>query len=442
MSEDAATGQAHAETGIRPLMAGAVGNVIEWYDFSLYGYMAAVVSRLFFPHEDRLVSLIATYGVFAAGFLARPLGAFLFGHLGDRIGRKAVLVVSVLLMVTPTILLGLLPTYAQWGVWAAVCLVAVRILQGLSVGGEFSGSATYLAETARPGRRGFAASFANVGSMVGMLLGAMVPAVTLALLSDAEVDAWGWRIPFLLGGLIGIVALLLRQGLPEPEHGSASEHGAAAEHARPAGGASSEAPIRSLLRHEPVATLRAILYAGGYGVAFYIPMVYMPTWLSIYTNIPLHEALFIVTASMLLQALLIPLAGIASDRLMPRTVLLAWVFGLLAVVVAPLYMLAGGGAQWQAIAALLAFAALLAIPLGVTPSLMAETFHRRHRLTGYSVSFNLGYGVAGGTAPMIATWLIHHSGSKLAPAYYMVLCAVIAVATLISMRDWSRTALR
>jgi len=201
----------------RATIAGAAGNVIEWYDFSLYGYMAAVLSRLFFPHEDQLVSLIATYGVFAAGFIMRPLGGFVFGHVGDVIGRKRALVVSVLLMVVPTILLGLLPTYEQWGVWAAVCLVAIRMLQGLSVGGEFSGSATYLAETAAPGRRGFAASWANIGSMIGMLLGAATPAVTLSLLSSPDVDAWGWRIPFLFGGVLGVIALLLRRGLPEPQ---------------------------------------------------------------------------------------------------------------------------------------------------------------------------------------------------------------------------------
>ncbi len=433
MNNDADTQGQTGSSTMRPLFAGAIGNVIEWYDFSLYGYMAAVLSGLFFPHENQLVSLIATYGVFAAGFLARPLGALIFGHMGDRIGRKAVLIVSVLMMVLPTILLGLLPTYAQWGVWAAVCLVAVRILQGLSVGGEFSGSATYLAETAAPGRRGFAASFANVGSMTGMLLGAVVPAVTLALLSDAEVNGWGWRVPFLLGGLLGVVALLLRRGLPEPEHASKPEH------ATPS---AEEAPIRSLLRDEPLATLRAILYAGCYGVAFYIPLVYMPTWLSIYTSIPLHEALFIVTASMLLQALLIPFAGWASDRVIRRTPLLVATFLLLAAIVVPLYALAGGGAQWQAIVALIVFAMLLAIPLGITPALMAETFHRRHRLTGYSVSFNLGYGVAGGTAPMIATWLIHTSGDKFAPAYYLVLVALLGAATLVSMKDWSRSALR
>ena len=415
----------------RTIVAGAAGNVIEWYDFSLYGYMAAVLSRLFFPHEDQLVSLIATYGVFAAGFIMRPLGGFVFGHVGDVIGRKRVLVVSVLLMVVPTILLGLLPTYDQWGVWAAVCLVAIRMLQGLSVGGEFSGSATYLVETAPLGRRGFAASWANIGAMIGMLLGAAAPAVTLSLLSGPDVDAWGWRIPFLFGGVLGVIALLLRRGLPEPEAGDAETTKRVGEH-----------PIRSLVRDEPVAMTQAVIYAAGYGVLFYIAMVYLPTWLSIYTTIALHEALFIATAAMLLQVLIIPIAGWASDALVKRKILLTGTFLTMAVIVAPLYALAGQGAHWEALTVLLVFAAVVAIPLGVTPSLMAETFDRRHRLTGYSVSFNLGFGIAGGTAPMIATWLIHRSGDSLAPAYYLIGCATLAAVTLLTMRDRSREPLR
>ena len=415
----------------RATIAGAAGNVIEWYDFSLYGYMAAVLSRLFFPHEDQLVSLIATYGVFAAGFIMRPLGGFVFGHVGDVIGRKRALVVSVLLMVVPTILLGLLPTYEQWGVWAAVCLVAIRMLQGLSVGGEFSGSATYLAETAAPGRRGLAASWANIGSMIGMLLGAATPAVTLSLLSSPDVDAWGWRIPFLFGGVLGVIALLLRRGLPEPQ---ADDD----ESSKPV----DDYPIRSLVRDEPVAMIQAVIYAAGYGVLFYIAMVYLPTWLSIYTKMQLHEALFIATAAMLLQVVIIPIAGWASDVLLRRKILLTATFVLMAVVVAPLYALAGQGAHWEALTVLLVFAAIVAIPLGVTPSLMAETFDRRHRLTGYSLSFNLGFGIAGGTAPMVATWLIHRSGDSLAPAYYLVGCAILAAVTLLTMHDRSRKPLR
>lgn len=415
----------------RATAAGAAGNVIEWYDFSLYGYMAAVLSQLFFPHEDQLVSLIATYGVFAAGFIMRPLGGFVFGHIGDVIGRKQALVFSVLLMVVPTILLGLLPTYDQWGVWAAVCLVLIRMLQGLSVGGEFSGSATYLAETAPPGRRGFAASWANIGSMVGMLLGAATPAIMLSLLSTADVNAWGWRIPFLFGGVLGVIALLLRRGLPEPEADDAETAKRVGEH-----------PIRSLVRDEPIAMTQAVIYAAGYGVLFYIAMVYLPTWLSIYTSIKLHEALFIATAAMLLQVVIIPIAAWASDALVKRKILLTGTFLVMATIVAPLYALAGQGAHWEAVMVLLVFAAIVAIPLGVTPALMAETFDRSHRLTGYSLSFNLGFGIAGGTAPMVATWLIHQSGDSLSPAYYLIGCAVVAAVTLLTMRDRSRAPLR
>jgi MHS family proline/betaine transporter-like MFS transporter len=415
----------------RATAAGAAGNVIEWYDFSLYGYMAAVLSQLFFPHEDQLVSLIATYGVFAAGFIMRPLGGFVFGHIGDVVGRKHALVLSVLLMVVPTILLGLLPTYDQWGVWAAVCLVLIRMLQGLSVGGEFSGSATYLAETAPPGRRGFAASWANIGSMIGMLLGAATPAVMLSLLSTSAVNDWGWRIPFLFGGVLGVIALLLRRGLPEPEADAGDTTKRVGEH-----------PIRSLVRDEPVAMTQAVIYAAGYGVLFYIAMVYLPTWLSIYTSIELHEALFIATAAMLLQVVIIPIAGWASDALVKRKILLTGTFVVMAVIVAPLYALAGQGAHWEALTVLLVFAAIVAIPLGVTPALMAETFDRSHRLTGYSLSFNLGFGIAGGTAPMVATWLIHQSGDSLSPAYYLIGCAALAAVTLLTMRDRSREPLR
>jgi len=417
----------------KTIAAGAVGNVIEWYDFSLYGYMASIIATLFFPHENPTVSLIATYGVFAAGFLMRPLGAFVFGHLGDTVGRKAVLVISVLMMVLPTILLGILPTFETWGIWATICLVLIRLVQGLSVGGEFSGSATYLVETAPDGRRGFSGSWANIGALTGMLLGALTPAATIGILGEQTVDDWAWRIPFLLGGVIGVVALLMRRSLPEPDDGADEEDIEKRE---------GEHPLRTLMRDEPWVMLRTIIYTAGYGVLFYIPLVYLPTWLSLYTPIKLHEALFIATAAMGLQVFVIPFAGIVSDVVIKRKYLLAATFLTMAVVVVPLYTLAGHGELWQAITALLLFAALVGIPLGVTPALMAEAFDRNHRLTGYSVSFNVGFGVAGGTAPMIATWLISETGDKLTPAYYLIACAVISTVALLMMKDWSRQPLR
>jgi MHS family proline/betaine transporter-like MFS transporter len=189
------------------LLAGFIGNVVEWYDFALYGYMAGIIAVLFFPEQSTTAGLIATYGIFAAGFLMRPIGSAVFGWLGDTIGRSRTMMISVIMMVVPTVLLGVLPTHETIGIWAPMLLVIIRLVQGLSVGGEFSSSVTYLVETAEDGQRGFAGSWANTGSMVGMLLGAGAAALLTGLLSADEVTSWGWRIPFLLGGIIGGVAI-------------------------------------------------------------------------------------------------------------------------------------------------------------------------------------------------------------------------------------------
>ncbi len=175
------------------VIAGIVGEVMEWYDFALYGFMAPILSELFFPTGHKVASLIATYGIFAAGFVMRPIGSALFGWFGDTVGRSKAMLLSVILMSFPTVLLGLLPTYVQIGVWAPVALVAIRLLQGLSVGGEFSSSVTYLVETAPDGTRGLSGSYANVGSMGGMLLGSGVASAATLLFSAAEMKSWGWR---------------------------------------------------------------------------------------------------------------------------------------------------------------------------------------------------------------------------------------------------------
>ena len=179
-------------------MAGFIGNVVEWYDFALYGYMATFISTLFFPGDNRLTSLLSTYGVFAAGFIMRPLGSAVFGWLGDTIGRTKTMLLSVSLMAVPTLVLGCLPTYKTVGLWAPVLLVIVRLVQGLSVGGEFSSSVTYLVETAPDHRRGFSGSWANMGSMVGMLLGSGAAAVVDSYFDHETVLAWAWRLPFLV----------------------------------------------------------------------------------------------------------------------------------------------------------------------------------------------------------------------------------------------------
>lgn len=197
------------------LLSNTLGNVLEWYDFTLYGTLAPIIANLFFPSKNALVSLIMTFGAFAAGFLMRPLGGIIYGHIGDRFGRKRALIASIILMTIPTVFLGILPTYAFVGILAPLLVTLTRLLQGIAVGGEFTGTMSFLVETAPDNRRGLAGSFALVGVLAGILLGAVVVTVISIVLPQGYLNQWGWRIPFLLGGVLGFAVWLLRRNLSE-----------------------------------------------------------------------------------------------------------------------------------------------------------------------------------------------------------------------------------
>lgn len=200
------------------IIAGIIGNIMEWYDFALYGYMAAIISLLFFPNQTKFLSLLSTYGIFAVGFVMRPIGAAVFGWLGDTIGRSRTMLISVIVMMIPTFALGLLPTYSNVGIWAPILLIIMRLVQGFSVGGEFSSSVTYLVETSAPSKRGLSGSWSNLGSGMGMLLGSLVAASVTSILSADALNSWGWRLPFLLGGILGSASIILRKNLPDSQH--------------------------------------------------------------------------------------------------------------------------------------------------------------------------------------------------------------------------------
>ncbi|WP_432697299.1 MFS transporter [Marinobacterium sp. YM272] len=409
------------------LLAGFIGNVVEWYDFALYGYMAGVLSGLFFPGEDSTASLIATYGVFAAGFLMRPLGSGVFGWLGDTIGRSTTMLISVTLMALPTVLLGCLPTYDTIGIWAPVLLVAIRLVQGLSVGGEFSSSVTYLVETAEDKRRGISGSWANTGSIVGMLLGSGAAAATTSLLDPQSLDAWGWRLPFLLGGVIGGISILLRRNLPHSEHFK-RHHRERCE----------TSPLLQAFATNRREMFQAILFASAYGVVFYLPLVYLPEWLHSQTGMPRHLALMINTGATALLLALIPLSGWLGDRYIRRTHFIAAAMLVMALAAIPLYELLGSGDIWRALLVQVSLVALIAVPLGSAPAMFVELFPASDRLSGYSVAYNLGLGVIGGLTPMTATWLIHQTGLSSAPAGLLALAAFAGFGALLWMKDGSR----
>jgi len=414
-------------------MAGFIGNVVEWYDFALYGYLAGVIAPVFFPASDPVAGLIATYGIFASGFIMRPFGAAVFGWFGDRFGRARTMQISVALMALPTLLLGMLPSYASAGVLAPILLVAVRILQGLSVGGEFSSSATYLVETAPTGKRGLTGSWANIGSMTGSLLGVGAAALVTNLFDEQTVADWAWRLPFLGGAILGSTAFWIRHNLHESERFRQQHEGR-----------EETSPLMEAFTTNRRETLLALMFAASYGTSYYIAFVYLPEWLSAEGLMSRGSALAINTAMMVLVIPAMPMAAIVGDKWLPRRVWIGLAILLLAIAAWPLHfwMLASGGSLASILLAHGLCFLLLSVPLGSAPALFVELFPERDRLSGYSVAFNIGLGVFGGLTPMIAATLIAVTGVPTAPALYLAVTAMVAVLALALMPDRSREPLR
>lgn len=395
----------------RAVWAGMLGNVLEWYDFGLYGLLAPVLAETFFPPHDRTAALMGAYGGFAAGFAMRPIGAAVLGRLGDLVGRRHLLALSVLLMGASTVAMGLLPGYATLGLWATGLLVATRLLQGFSVGGEFVGSVTYLVETAPAGRRGLAGSVANLGATVG-------------LLAAAVMAAWHWRTAFVLGGVLAAGAFWLRRGLPEVEV------------ARPAA-----EPLRLAWRGSRRAVVMVIVFTAGYGIVNYLAMVLLPAFAHEYGRVSLAEALHSNAAGQALALVVVPLAGWSTDWLWRRRSLLLAAFAAEAGLAWPAFAWArhqGLGGIWTA---QLLLAGALALVMGAAPAFLAEQFPETYRVSAHAVAFNLGIGIAGGTAPLVALACIHWTGSPMAAAGYLVFGALLAAVALLGLRDRSRESL-
>jgi MHS family proline/betaine transporter-like MFS transporter len=427
-------GTAQGRAGpVRTLTAGAIGNALEWYDFSLFGYFAPVISSQFFPSTDPRAALVNTFGVFAAGFLMRPIGAILFGHLGDRMGRKRALGLSVLLMAVPTALVWLLPTYQQIGLAAALLLLLVRLLQGLSVGGEYVGSMSYLAESAQPGRRGFASSWCNVSGGVGGLVGAGLAAVLTRVLTPEQVAGWGWRLPFLLSIPGGVASWWLRQAIAE------SPCFADVCHA----GKVARLPLWESLRSDRAAFLTIAGLSLLASIGCYLPWVWLVTWLDDINQprMPQWEALTSNTLAGAVLVVLTPLAGALSDRLGRKPVILAGSIGYL-VLSYPMFLWMSRGTFTAALSGQLVSAVLSALYGGAALAAFVELFPTRTRFSGLALGYNLAVAICGGTTPLVATWLVNVSGSTLAPAFYLMAAALGTTLAALAMPERADQPLR
>lgn len=410
-------------TRLKTSLTGAIGNVLEWYDFAVFGFVAPFMSKQFFPASDKTSALIQTFGVFAAGYLARPIGGVLFGQIGDRLGRKRALQLSVALMAIPTSLITILPTHEQVGLLAPILLIALRLLQGLSVGGELIGSSTYLVEVGEVNRRASSGSWSFFGAVLGNLLGSGVAALIHHLLSDAQIDAWGWRIPFLGGLAIGVVGWQMRSGLAETAEFIELQRSGKTER-RPAIQSLTETPLRVL----QVAGI--VLF---FGAAFYTLFIWMPTYLMNFVKPPINDALLLNTLAITLMLVLMLPAGRLADRIGYKAVIALSILGL-ALTIYPLFRWIDSGSRAAVILAMGVFAVLLSGSQAAVPVAMAELFPPRLRYSGTAIGYNLALALFGGTAPLVATWLIAKTGDLAAPAWYLTVLAIVSLLFVLTIR--------
>jgi len=401
----------------RIILGGIAGNVMEWYDFALYGFFAAIIGKQFFPSEDPTVSTIAAFGAFAAGFLARPLGGILLGRLGDVLGRRQVLMISVLAMAVPTVMIGLLPSHEHIGMAAPILVVLLRIIQGLSVGGEYTSSAVFLAEHSPHDRRGLIASWSSWGATAGMLLGSAMGMLLTAVLDAEQLASWGWRIPFLSGALIAGVSVLLRRGLADDP--PAKEGGA---------------PVTEVFRDHLGSMGRIVGLNIGFGIAFYTIYVYTVTYMTEIDKLSEHVAFDVNTVNMVALLIAVPAAAWLSDRT-GRKPLLLLSSAALTLGAVPLFSLIHSTDATTVLAGQLIFTVLIGLFAGPVCATNVEQLPRHVRCTGLAVAYNLSIGLFGGTTPMIAAWLIRESGSPLAPAYYLAAACAVSFLTALTLRE-------
>lgn len=403
-----------------------VGNVLEWYDFAAYGFLAATFAANFFPLENHMLSLLASYGVFAAAFVMRPLGGLLFGHIGDRVGRRKALLISVLAMAVPSFAIGLLPTYAGAGVLAPILLILLRMIQGLSVGGELTVSIVYLGERSTARHRGISASLSFVGAVVGTLIGSLLISTLDATLGAEAMRTWGWRIPFVGSVVLGALGLALRVArldeMSEPLYRIR------------------RAPVIVAITTEWRAMLLAFLISIPSGAAYYVGFIYLVTFAHQYDALPAAQANLVVTGGLVTLLFGVPLAAAFSDRVGRKPVVLAGVICQL-LLAWPLFAIATNHSDWQLRGWEVLFAIAQSMVSGPMPAMLAERFPTAVRCTASSISYNAAMTLLGGTGPMIVVYLIAISGVPTAPSWYVIATSIAAAIGIMAARERARTPL-
>lgn len=404
-----------------------LGNMVEWFDFAIYSSMAMVMAKVFFPTSNSYNELIAIYAAFAAGFLIRPLGGFLFGPLGDKFGRRTALVASISMMSIATLCIALIPSYHSIGIAAPILLVLMRMLQGLSTGGEYGGSCIFIAEHSPDKRRTFFTSWLEFGNIAGFLVGGIIVNVITSVLGDTTMVAWGWRVPFVIAGLMGIVALFIRLHVDETPVFREMQQGKAK--------ATAHSPsLWALILKEWPQLLRCAGLVAAFNINYYIVLGYIPNYLVSFMG---KSAAFSANLSLfatLALLLFIPLFGMLGDQIGRKRMLTA---GCILIILSAIPVF--WAIQSHGLTAIILGMAVLILGMlffeGTIPATLTSLFGTTVRYSCFAISYNLSVSLLGGTAPLVNTWLIEKTGITLIPAFYLMGGAVLGLLALWKMQD-------
>ena len=417
---------------LRPVavIAGMAGNLMEWYDFALYGVMAPILRKLFFPQGNHLVSILSVFGVFAAGYIMRLGGGAIFGHIADHHGRRIALLASATVMAVTTALVGFLPSYAAIGIWAPLLLVTLRLIQGLSTGGEFITSITYLVENAPPHRRGLIGTLAGSTASGGILLGSSAGTILFSIFSKDQVLDWAWRLPFLISIPLGLSIAILRTSLPEEEK---PERHVGSRHRR-------SSVLHVLLEH-PWSMIRGALGGWAFQAAFYTIAIFMSSYLIGGKIFNESTALGLQSAAMAAAICISPIAGLISDKIGRKPMALISLGGII-LGAYPLYAVVNLGNNSLALVAMVTYMGVIAMGGSTYQVWLAEVFPRSLRATGLGISYNIAAGVLGGTTPLLCATLIEITHQRMSPVLVLIVAPIVSLLLLLVQKETANKPLK
>lgn len=404
----------------KTVVATALGNAMEWFDFGIYSYLVVIIGTVFYSGVSDSAQLVFSFGTFAVAFLVRPIGGMFFGMLGDRLGRKKILAVTLIMMAIATFSIGLIPSYESIGITAPILLLCARLIQGFSTGGEYAGAMTFIAESTPDKKRGFMASGLEVGTLAGYILGAgLVTALTYGLGTETMHD-WGWRVPFLIAGPMGMIGLYLRNQLEESPAFAAMEEKIEEMGRKP------HVSMKELFQFHRRSLLLCLVLVFFYNVIDYTVLTYMPSHLTAVLGYGVTKGLLLILIVMFIMIPIVLAMGYFADQVGNKRIIQVSLIGVIVLSI-PSFLLIGEGSNWQVFFGLLILGTLLSYIKGTMTSLLPSLFFTEVRYGGLAIAYNISASLFGGTAPLLISWLIAMTANRLMPAYYLIFASAIGI---------------